>query len=59
MRNDYTASDLLTNFMSEFTFCNAEEYSVKTEAAAGGVLYKTVFFKISQNSQENTCAGVS
>ena len=25
------------------------------EAATGGVLYKKVFLKISQNSQENTC----
>ena len=29
------------------------------EAATGGVLWKKVFLKISQNSQENTCAGVS
>ena len=31
MRNGYTASDLLTNFLGEFTFGNAEEYSVKTQ----------------------------
>ena len=30
-----------------------------TEAATGGVLYKRVFLKISQNSQENTCATIS
>ena len=30
-----------------------------TEAAAGGVLYKKMFLKISQNSQENTCSRVS
>ena len=30
-----------------------------TEAATGGVLQKKVFLKVSQNSQENTCARVS
>ena len=30
-----------------------------SEAATRGVLYKKVFLKISQNSQENTCARVS
>ena len=30
-----------------------------SEAATSGVLLKKVFFKISQNSQENTCAKVS
>ena len=30
-----------------------------TEAATGGVLLKKLFLKISQNSQENTCARVS
>ena len=29
------------------------------EAATRGVLWKKVFFKVSQNSQENTCARVS
>ena len=29
------------------------------EAATEGVLWKKVFLKISQNSQENTCARVS
>ena len=29
-----------------------------TQAATGGVLWKKVFIKISQNSQENPCAGV-
>ena len=29
------------------------------EAASGGVLWKKVFLKISQNSQENTCARVT
>ena len=29
------------------------------ETATGGVLQKKVFLKISQNSQENTCIGVS
>ena len=29
------------------------------EAATGGILQKKVFLKISQNSQENTCARVS
>ena len=32
---------------------------VVLEAAAGGVLWKMVFLKISQNSQENACVGVS
>ena len=31
---------------------------VPIEAAAGGVLWKKVFLKISQNSLENTCARV-
>ena len=31
----------------------------ETEAATGGVLWKEVFLKISQISQENTCVGVS
>ena len=30
-----------------------------TEAARRGVLQKMVFLKVSQNSQENTCARVS
>ena len=30
-----------------------------TEAATGGVLYKKVFLKLLQNSQENTCVSVS
>ena len=29
-----------------------------TEAATGAVLFKKVFLKISQNSQENTCASL-
>ena len=29
------------------------------ETATGGVLLKSCFLKISQNSQENTCVGVS
>ena len=32
---------------------------VSTEAVIGGNLSKKLFLKISQNSQENTCAGVS
>ena len=32
---------------------------VYTEAATGSVLWKKVFLKIPQNSQENTCARVS
>ena len=31
----------------------------KPEAATGGVLWKKVFLKISQNSQEHSCVGVS
>ena len=34
-------------------------YYQLTEAATRGVLCKRVFLKISQNSQENTCARVS
>ena len=30
-----------------------------SEAATGGVLFKKLFLKISQYSQENTCVGVS
>ena len=30
-----------------------------TEAATGGALWKKVFWKILQISQENTCVGVS
>ena len=30
-----------------------------TEAGTGGVLYKKVFLKLSQDSQENTCVSVS
>ena len=33
--------------------------SFTTEAATRGVLQKKVFFKMLQNSQENTCARVS
>ena len=33
--------------------------TVTPEAATGGALYKKVFLKISQNSQENTCGRVS
>ena len=33
--------------------------SEHSEAATGGVLWKKVMLEISQNSQENTCAGVS
>ena len=29
---------------------------IKTETASGGVLFKQMFLKVSQNSQENTCA---
>ena len=34
-------------------------YYQLTEAATRGVLCKRVFLKVSQNSQENTCARVS
>ena len=33
--------------------------STTLEAATTGVLWKKVLLKISQNSQENTCAGAS
>ena len=33
--------------------------SSPSKVATGGVLKKEVFLKIRQNSQENTCAGVS
>ena len=35
------------------------DIKVHTEAATRGVLYKKVFLKILQNSQENTCARAS
>ena len=35
------------------------KFIVKPEAATRGVLCKTLFLEISQNSQENTCARVS
>ena len=34
-------------------------FSVRSEAATGGVLSEKVFLEISQNLQENTCARVS
>ena len=45
-------------------FCEDEDsgrfsYLHQSEVATEGVLLKNVFFKISQNSQENTCARVS
>ena len=42
----------LCNFIKKETLTQAE-------AATGGVLWKKVFLKISQNSQENPCARVS
>ena len=35
------------------------EQEKRTEAVTGGVSIKKVFLKVSQNSQENTCARVS
>ena len=35
------------------------KFAIFAEAATGGVLWKKVFLKILQNSQENTCVGVS
>ena len=35
------------------------QYYQQTEAATIGALWKKMFLEISQNSQENTCAGVS
>ena len=35
------------------------KFKEKTDAATRGVLYKKVFLKILQNSQENTCTRVS
>ena len=37
----------------------AKQSGLATEAATAGVLYKKVFLKISQNSQENTCSRAS
>ena len=34
-------------------------FSICSEAATGGVLWKWVFLRISRDSQESTCAGVS
>ena len=36
-----------------------DDLTKNSEAAIGGVLEGNVFLKISQNSQENTCARVS
>ena len=37
---------------------NWQDFGKLPEAATGGVFLKKVFLKISQNSQENTCARV-
>ena len=42
-----------------FERCSTLKSWVPTEAATRGVLWKKVFLKILQNSQENTCARVS
>ena len=38
-----------------FNYVSLAIHPRNTEAAFGGVLYKKVFLKIVQNSQENTC----
>ena len=41
-------------------FCNSERehwwIKIKSKATTGGVLWEKVFWRISQNSQENSCA---
>ena len=51
-------SNLNSSINLSFQETNAQE-TLKSEAATRGVLCKKVFFEISQNSQENTCARVS
>ena len=51
-------SNLNSSIKLSFQETNTQE-TLKSEAATTGVLCKTVFFEISQNSQENTCARVS
>ena len=41
-------------FFTEYLRTTASAFSF-SEAATGGVLWKNVYLKISQNSQENTC----
>ena len=44
---------------NSYSVRNSWKFMERKEAATGGVLYKKVFLKISQNSQENTCARAS
>ena len=37
----------------------SEHIAHMLEAGTGGALWKKVFLKVSQNSQENTCVGAS
>ena len=47
-KDDVVGTDVLWSFVEK-----------KTEGATRGALWKKVFLKISQNSQESTCARVS
>ena len=47
------------NFFSKYINLLQNVKLLLREAATGGVLWKKVFLKISQNSQENTCARFS
>ena len=44
---------------NSYSVRNSWKFMERKEAATGGVLYKKVFLKISQNSQEKTCARAS
>ena len=45
--------------LSTLKYIKYSSYLENTEAATRGVLWKKVFLKISQNSQENSCVRVS
>ena len=58
----YQSKNLSTKFnvkdKREFYHQSHIVYYGKSGAATGGVLSKKVFLRISQNSQENTCASL-
>ena len=45
---------ILTKFFDDLSLNHKYTCSLLTEAGTGGVLLKKVFWKITQNSQENT-----
>ena len=50
---------ILTKFFDDLSLKHKYTCSLLTEAGTGGVLLKKVFWKITRNSQENTCVGVT